>query len=52
MASLLILPTPMTPFATIMIPRHVVMTAFGLQDSNRGLLVPFPISALGVFPMR
>ena len=35
-----------------MIPLHVVVTDFGLQDAYPGLIVPFLISAFGVFLMR
>jgi multiple sugar transport system permease protein len=49
---LLILSTLMIPFETIMIPLYIVATGFGLQDSFAGLIVPFMVSAFGVFLMR
>lgn len=49
---LLILSTLMIPFETIMIPLYVVITNLGLQDTYGGLIVPFLLSAFGVFLMR
>jgi multiple sugar transport system permease protein len=42
----------MIPFETIMIPLYIVVTSIGLQDTYQGLIVPFLISAFGVFLMR
>lgn len=49
---LLILSTLMIPFETVMIPLYVVVTGMGMQDSYPGLIVPFLLSAFGVFLMR
>lgn len=49
---LLILSTLMVPFETVMIPLYVVVTGMGLQNSYAGLIVPFLLSAFGVFLMR
>ncbi|HET9026688.1 MAG TPA: carbohydrate ABC transporter permease [Trueperaceae bacterium] len=49
---LLILSTLMIPFETVMIPLYVVVTGMGLQNSYAGLIVPFLLSAFGVFLMR
>src|SRR5690606_16594235 len=49
---LLILSTLMIPFETVMIPLYVVVTGMGLQDSYAGLIIPFLLSAFGVFLMR
>ncbi len=49
---LLILSTLMIPFETIMIPLYIVVTNIGLQDTYPGLIVPFLVSAFGVFLMR
>jgi len=47
-----ILSTLMIPFETVMIPLYVVVTNLGLQNSYAGLIVPFLLSAFGVFLMR
>jgi multiple sugar transport system permease protein len=49
---LFILSTLMIPFETVMIPLYVVITNLGLQDTYAGLIVPFLLSAFGVFLMR
>lgn len=49
---LLILTTLMVPFEAIMIPLYVVVTGMGMQDTYWGLIVPFLLSAFGVFLMR
>ncbi len=49
---LLILSTLMVPFETVMIPLYVVVTGMGLQNSYAGLIIPFLLSAFGVFLMR
>ena len=49
---MLILSTLMIPFETVMIPLYVVVTGLGMQDSYPGLIVPFLLSAFGVFLMR
>ncbi|MCC6311037.1 MAG: carbohydrate ABC transporter permease [Trueperaceae bacterium] len=48
----LILSTLMVPFETVMIPLYVVVTGMGLQNTYAGLIVPFLLSAFGVFLMR
>jgi multiple sugar transport system permease protein len=49
---LFILSTLMIPFETVMIPLYVVTTNLGMQNSYAGLIVPFLLSAFGVFLMR
>ncbi len=49
---LLILSTLMVPFETVMIPLYVVVTGMGLQNTYAGLIIPFLLSAFGVFLMR
>ncbi len=49
---LFILSTLMIPFETVMIPLYVVITDLGLQNSYAGLIIPFLLSAFGVFLMR
>jgi len=49
---LFILSTLMIPFETVMIPLYVVITNLGMQNSYAGLIVPFLLSAFGVFLMR
>ena len=49
---LFILSTLMIPFETVMIPLYVVVTSLGMQNSYAGLIVPFLLSAFGVFLMR
>jgi len=49
---LLILSTLMIPFETVMIPLYVVVTGLGMQNTYAGLIVPFLLSAFGVFLMR
>jgi multiple sugar transport system permease protein len=49
---LFILSTLMIPFETVMIPLYVVITNLGLQNTYAGLIVPFLLSAFGVFLMR
>lgn len=48
----IILSTLMIPFEAIMIPLYVIVTGMGMQDSYAGLIVPFLLSAFGVFLMR
>lgn len=47
-----IMATMMIPFEAIMIPLYMVATGLGLQDSYMGLILPFLVSAFGVFQMR
>jgi multiple sugar transport system permease protein len=49
---MLIMATMMIPFEAIMIPLYMVATGLKLQDSYAGLIVPFLVSAFGVFQMR
>jgi len=49
---LLIMATMMIPFETIMIPLVMVAIQFGLQNSYAGMILPFLVSAFGIFMMR
>ena len=49
---LMIMATMMIPFEAIMIPLYLVTTRIGLQNSYGGLIIPFMVSAFGVFMMR
>jgi multiple sugar transport system permease protein len=49
---LMIMATMMIPFEAIMIPLYLVTTKMGLQNSYGGLIIPFLVSAFGVFMMR
>lgn len=49
---MLIMATMMIPFETIMVPLYLVVLRLGLQDSYRGLIIPFMMNAFGVFLMR
>ncbi|OQY34383.1 MAG: ABC transporter permease [Spirochaetaceae bacterium 4572_59] len=49
---LMIMATMMIPFEAIMIPLYLVTTKIGLQNSYGGLIIPFMVSAFGVFMMR
>jgi len=49
---MLIMATMMIPFETIMIPLHMVTIQLGLQNSYAGMILPFLVSAFGVFLMR
>ncbi len=49
---LAIMATMMIPFETIMIPLYMVTLNLGMQDSYRGLVVPFMLNAFAVFQMR
>ena len=42
----------MIPFEAIMIPLYLIVTNFGWQDTYWALIVPFLMSAFGVFLMR
>ena len=44
--------TMMIPFETIMVPLYLVVLNLGLQNTYRGLIVPFLMNAFGVFMMR
>jgi len=47
-----IMATMMIPFETIMVPLYLVVLRLGMQDSYRGLIIPFMTNAFGVFLMR
>jgi ABC-type sugar transport system, permease component len=47
-----IMATMMIPFEAIMIPLYMVTSKFKMMNSYRGLIVPFLVSAFGVFQMR
>ena len=47
-----IMATMMIPFEAIMIPLYMVTRSVGLMNTLPGLIVPFAISAFGVFQMR
>lgn len=49
---MMIMATMMIPFEAIMIPLYMVATNLRMQDSYAGLIVPFLVSAFGVFQMR
>jgi multiple sugar transport system permease protein len=49
---LTIMATMMIPFEAIMIPLYMVARGFHMQNSYAGLIVPFLVSAFGVFQMR
>jgi multiple sugar transport system permease protein len=49
---LAIMATMMIPFETIMIPLFMVALKLGIQDSYRGLIIPFMLNAFAVFQMR
>ncbi len=47
-----IMATMMIPFEAIMIPLYMVVSGMDLMNSYRGLILPFMVSAFGVFQMR
>lgn len=47
-----IMATMMIPFEAIMIPLYMVTSKLNMMNSYRGLIVPFLVSAFGVFQMR
>jgi len=49
---LMIMATMMIPFEAIMIPLYMVTNSLRMQDSYAGMIVPFLVSAFGVFQMR
>lgn len=49
---MLIMATMMIPFEAIMIPLYMVITKLGIQNSYTGLILPFLVSAFGIFMMR
>ena len=49
---MMIMATMMIPFEAIMIPLYMVARGLGIQNSYVGLILPFLVSAFGVFQMR
>jgi multiple sugar transport system permease protein len=49
---MLIMATMMIPFEAIMIPLHIVTVQLRIQNSYAGLILPFLVSAFGIFMMR
>ena len=47
-----IMSTMMIPFEAIMIPLYMVSKKIGIMNTLPGLIIPFAISAFGVFQMR
>jgi multiple sugar transport system permease protein len=47
-----IMATMMIPFEAIMIPLYIVTSSMHMMNSYRGLIIPFLVSAFGVFQMR
>lgn len=47
-----IMATMMIPFEAIMIPLYMVTQKFGMINTYAGMIVPFLVSAFGVFQMR
>lgn len=47
-----IMSTMMIPFEAIMIPLYMVSKMLGIMNTLPGLIIPFAISAFGVFQMR
>lgn len=47
-----IMATMMIPFEAIMIPLYMVVSSMKMINTYRGLIVPFLVSAFGVFQMR
>ncbi|MBP5552856.1 MAG: carbohydrate ABC transporter permease [Spirochaetales bacterium] len=47
-----IMSTMMIPFEAIMIPLYLVSRSLGIMNTLPGLIIPFAISAFGVFQMR
>lgn len=52
LAFMAIMMTMMIPFETIMVPLYMVVLNLGMQNTYRGLIVPFMMNAFGVFMMR
>jgi multiple sugar transport system permease protein len=44
--------TMMIPFEAIMIPLYMVVMKLHIQNSYIGLILPFLVSAFGVFQMK
>lgn len=49
---MLIMATMMIPFEAIMIPLYMIATKLRIQNTYIGLILPFMVSAFGIFMMR
>ncbi len=49
---MLIMATMMIPFEAIMIPLYMIATKLHIQNTYTGLILPFLVSAFGIFMMR
>lgn len=49
---LAIMSTMMIPFEAIMIPLYMVVSGMNMINTYRGMIIPFMVSAFGVFQMR
>ncbi len=49
---MMIMGTMMIPFETIMIPLYMVVVMLRIQNTYVGLILPFLVSAFGIFQMR
>lgn len=49
---LLIISSMMVPFAVVVLPLYFLVARLGLLDTYMGLMLPFVISAFGIFLMR
>ncbi len=49
---MLIMATMMIPFEAIMIPLYMIATKLHIQNTYTGLVLPFLVSAFGIFMMR
>lgn len=47
-----IMSTMMIPFEAIMIPMYMIAQKLSLMNSYRGLIIPYLVSAFGIFQMR
>ena len=47
-----IMSTMMIPFEAIMIPMYMISQKLNLMNSYRGLIIPYLVSAFGIFQMR
>ena len=47
-----IMSTVMVPFAVILIPLYLIVQSFGWINTYQGLILPFTMSAFGIFMMR
>ena len=49
---MLVMATMMIPFEAIMIPLYMVVSKLGMMNTYQGMIIPFLVSAFGVFQMR